>query len=728
MNAMSRQGQMPAVQYSVTKLGGGVTGQGVAYPGGLDLETPSLSLQPGACRNMLNFECSQNGGYARIGGLERVDGRASPSGAGYTIVQVVSFTNTPNVGDALNQASSGATGIVAAIGPVGENYMVVTQVTGTFDAIGPITVGVGPLTITAANPLTVTGTVVVYAAATPVGTATTTTVMVSSQLDALYLAAAADVYRAMIGAVPGSGAVLGVVPFVFSGVNNLYAFRANTAGTAVNLYQTTPSGWSQIPLFNEVGFTAGNVATPLDGETLTQGAVTAVVKRVVTASGSFAGTAAGTFVVGNLSTGSFSAGAASLSGGATVTLSGSQTAITMLPGGKFEFDKGNFSGQLGTLRIYGCDGVNRGFEFDGVTLVPITTGVNPDQPKHVRVHKNHLFFSVQSSIFYSAPGAPFRWDSIDLGGEIATGDIVTGMLTMPGSQTTATMAVYGQTNTAFLYGTGSGDWNFVQFNTGSGGLDYSVQNLADSFVFDDLGIVSLKTTLNYGNFLPTTLTKNILPFIIQERTKIACSTVHRGKSEYRVFFSDGYGLWLTVVNGQYLGAGVVQFPVALSCASNGTLADGTEVTYAGAATGGYVYQLDVGTSFDGAAIDAFITMAWDPIKSPRILKRFRRASLEIQGSGYAAIAFGYQLGYGTTEISQPAAVPYTSGFMPAPAWDQFVWDNFFWDGATLLPTNVDVTGSAENIQVTISSTTNYIAPYTVNSIIHSYTPRRGLRS
>jgi hypothetical protein len=38
-----------------------------------------------------------------------------------------------------------------------------------------------------------------------------------------------------------------------------------------------------------------------------------------------------------------------------------------------------------------------------------------------------------------------------------------------------------------------------------------------------------------------------------------------------------------------------------------------------------------------------------------------------------------------------------------------------------------MTGTAENVQFTISSGTNYIAAYTVNSIISHFTPRRGIR-
>lgn len=697
---------MPEVRYSVTRLGGGVTQSGASYPGGLDQTTPSLSLQPGALRDCMNFEVSQAGGYGRIKGYERFDGRASPSDASYVIVQVSSFTNVPTVGQTLTQAVSGATGKIIVVNNVaGAYYCAVTQVTGTFNATNNVLVG-----------------------ATPIGTAITTTVIITSLLNAQYLAAAADVYRALIGAVPGSGPIRGVVSMIFSSIDNVYAFRDNAGGTAVELYKKSAGGWVLVPFYKIVSFNTGNVAIPADGATLTQGGVTATVKRVMTQSGAWTGTAAGQFVITTPAGGNFAIGAATLTGGATVNLLGAETAITMLPGGKFVFDKGNFSGQLATRRIYGCDGVNKAFEFDGDTLAPITTGLANDSPKFVRIHNNMLFLSKDSSVLYSGAGTPFKFLAADGGGEIAVGDEVTGLESLPGSQTSATLAIFMLANTGFLYGIDPATFNFVTFDDGNGALPYSSHTLTNTFTLSTLGVVSLKTTLNYGNFLPSTLTANILPFIQEKRSKITCASVMREKSQYRLFFNDGSGLWLTAINDRYLGAAVVQFPNPVNCIDEAVDSTFNSVCYFGSTdNNGYVYQAEKGTSFDGANIEAYITLAWDPIKTPRILKRFRAASIEIQSNAYALVNFGYQLGYGTTLISQPSSVPYASNFAAAPVWDVFVWDNFTWDGQTLLPTDVDMTGTAENVQVILSSSTNYIAAYNLNSVIFHYTLRRGMR-
>lgn len=709
---------MPPVEYQTTILGGGVNAQGVAYPGGLDLTTPSLSLRAGALRDGINVECSQAGGYARIQGYERCDGRAKPSSASYQIVQLTGFVNVPALGQSVTQATSGATGTIIAINnAVNAFYIAITQVTGTFDTTHNVSVG-----------------------ATLIGTAAPLTAMLTAKTNAIYTAAAADVYRALIGTIPGSGKVLGVVHMIFSGADQVYALRANIGGSAVNLYKQTPSGWTQVPFYNSVSFNTGTATggagpdyEPPDGTSITQGGVTATVKRVVWASGTFANathTAAGTLVITAPSGGNFAAGTATLGDGTTVNLLGAQTAISLAPGGRFEFVKANFSGQPSTRRIYACDGVNQCAEFDGDVWAPIATGLSPDQPSNIGFHKNYLIIGYGGSILGSAPGLPFKWTATDGAWEIACGDTVTGFTTVPGSQTTATLAVFLRYNSSFLYGTDPTTFNLTTFNNNLGAIPYSVQNLFDTFFFDDLGIVNMKTTLNWGNFLPTSLTKNILPFIIAERGKITASTINRSKSQYRVFFSDGFGLYLTMINQDYLGVAKVAFPNPVFVADNDTDSLGNEVTYfASTDAGGYVYQLDSGTGFDGQSLNWYATLAWDPIKSPRIKKRFRAAVIEMQGSTYAEIQFGYQLGYGTPNIAQPSAVTYPSGFVGAPNWDSGInWDSgVVWDGLTLFPTYADMTGRAENVQYTLAGTGNYSDAFTLNSIITHFSPGRGKR-
>ncbi|MDO8547868.1 MAG: hypothetical protein Q7R68_10995 [Nitrospirales bacterium] len=696
----SKQMSMPTVSYDT-----------IHCVGGLDQLTPSLSLNTGAVRDGRNFECAPTlnqqrqptGGYTRTGGYERYNGEASPSDASYQVIQVTSFTNVPTVGQTLTGFSSSATGQIIAVVEA-SLYVVLTKIVGAFTSVEVVKVG-----------------------ATTIGTATSTTVSVTALLNAQYKNLAADVYRALIDAVPGSGEVRGVIGATFSGVDCVYAFRDNAAGTACDLYQASASGWTQITLYNEISFTLGGTGTPADGATLTEGGVTATIKRVMLQSGSWAaGTAAGRFIVTNPAGGDFSAGAAT-AGAVGVTLSAIQTAITITAGGEYEFDVVNFFGQAGTKRIYGADNTNRGFEFDGTTYAPITTGTTNDHPKYVKAHKTHLFWAFESSAIHSGPGLPYTYTALSGGSEIATGDLIAGFQILPGMQTTAAMAIYGSETTHILYGTTAATWSLVPFNSGIGALDHTAQNLAQSYILDNVGLSSLQTSQSYGNFAQSYLTHNIQTFINSKRSLVSCSTVSRAKSQYRLFFTDASALYVTIVNGKLLGSMPQYFADAFSCVWNRRTSTGAEVTYAGAATGGYVFELDQGSSFDGADIDAYITLNWNAVRSPQTLKDFLHASLEIDGNFYAAISFGYELGYATTTLTQQTPVNYATGFSGAPVWDTFVWDSFTWDGVTLFPTEVDMTGTAENYRITIRSGTDYIYPFTVNTIIAHYIPRRGKR-
>jgi hypothetical protein len=84
----------------------------------------------------------------------------------------------------------------------------------------------------------------------------------------------------------------------------------------------------------------------------------------------------------------------------------------------------------------------KAFEFDGETYAPITTGLPDDRPNFIAIHKNMLFLSYGSSVIYSGIGTPFKYLTVDGGGEIAVGDDITGLLSTIGSQSTATLLVF----------------------------------------------------------------------------------------------------------------------------------------------------------------------------------------------------------------------------------------------------------------------------------------------
>jgi len=677
----------PQVQYDLVYL-----------KGGLDLITPTLALPAGVARDAFNFEASITGGYTRIQGYERYSGKPAPSAALYSGVEL-NVSSPINVGDTIVGATSSAQGVVIYIDGINFYY---TKAVGVFVNSETVRVsGVAKATVTSIYP----------------------SFNITPELQAQFRNLAADVYRADISPVPGSGPIRGVAELE----STVYAWRNNAGGTAMDIYKSTSSGWVNVPLGFEMRFNTGT-AQIFDGNTVTgaSSAKTAVVTRVVLETGTWAaGTAAGRLIFASAS-GAFSAGELlTVSGANKATCVATQSAITLQPNGRVETVLGNFGNGKTQLLMYGCDNVNRGFEFDGTVYVPINTGMATDTPNHVAVHKQYLFYSFGSSVQFSALGSPYQWTPLLGAGEIVQPEPVTCFVIQPGDQSTGALAIYSDNYTFILYGSSSANWSLVPYNTGAGGKAYSGQNLGQTYAFDNRGVLTLQATLSYGNFDTAAVTLNIRPFTQVRRNLVTASALNREKAQYRVFFSDGYGLYVTIANGQMLGAMPVRFPNPVTCACESQDSLTNETAFFGS-TNGYVYALDVGTSFDGENIGAKISLNYNSENSPRMLKRYRRGSFEITGTSYCEFNVAYDLGYSTPFILQEEPQTYDATFAPF-LWDFAYWDAFVWDGGNLFPTNIELKGTGENIQIYVTSDSDYFESFTINSIILHYTLRRGLR-
>jgi hypothetical protein len=665
----------------------------IAFQGGLDVVSPMAVVPPGFAKAAVNVEEDINGGYATIKGYERFDGRPSPSDADYYVLSA-SAKGTVAVGDTITGASSGATAVVIAIT---DDAFIVTKPTGTWGSEN-----------------------------TTAGGATVTSILVggfTGATDAQYKNLAADVYRDDIAAVPGEGVVLGV--WYYKGV--VYAFRNKAGASAgVGMYKSSGSGWQAVSLGYEIGFSNAN-ASVSEGDTLIKGGVTATINRVVVESGTLvSGVNTGRLIISAPSGGNFSAGAATSAGGGSLTLSGAQSEITIPnKNGRFEFVNANFAGAAGTQRIYGADGVNQAFEFDGTVFVPINVGPGI-YPQHLAAHQNHLFVSYLSSVLHSGIGDPYNWTTTAGAGEIALSDEVTGMIPQPGSETTGAMALYCRNRTTILYGTDASNWNNINYNDDSGAIPYSMQRMGDTFVLDDRGVATLRTAQEFGNFAQSTISKRVKSWITAKRSLLTDSHVARDKGQYRLFFSDGAAAYWTVDKDR-ASMMPMQFAHNVLCSvSAETYGGGDEVIYFGS-DDGMVYQMEKGTSFDGEAIDWYMELVFNHSKLYRALKKYRRMTFELSGEGYCVFYSTYSLSYGASDTAQPGETVNTISMLSASWDDGSTWDQFFWDGVNLTPMSMELSGDGENISIRIAGSSDYFSRTKFSGVFLEYSPLRMLR-
>jgi len=696
---MLRPEGLPPVQYEVTPL-----------QGGYDQITSAYNLTPGALRDCINFACRSQGGYYRVPGYERLDGRPSPSAATFITIDVTMSPGQPIPPVGSVGSFGNVTGTVCYVDPYGE-YVAVTKSIVTFATFTP-----GPINIGAGN----------------IGVATGIHTQLTLKQNAIIKASAANIYRADIQVVPGSGPIRGVVYFK----DTTYAFRDNAAATGLDIYKSTSAGWVKVELGSIVKFDQLTAEPPnssgIGTWTITQGAVTATVTRFVVEGTTGNDTNQrwnGRILISSVTGGTLSTGAFTIVGGAldgeTGNLLAPPVPVTLLPGGKYNFSIGNFSGYYDNERVYGADGVNDGFEFDGATYVPIPVDAQA-KPSYAIVHSNHLFFAVESSLIHSALGNPYNFEVVNGAGEIGTGGKITGLLILPGNQGTAALEVTSRSSTWVLYGTSAQDWKFVNYNVGVGALDRTLQNLFDAFSADDHGITMMKQSLNYGNFDAARLTYNIQPFITSLVGQLACSALSRSNSQYRVYYANGFGIYTTATPQGIVGHGVVLFPDPVICSFDGENSNGRSVHVFGTSTG-YVMQNDSGTSFDGAQINAYLNTNINTAKSPRIRKRFRRCVLELQGGNYVEMRVGYAFEWASEQILPHAFEEGSVSFSALSFWDTFTWDSFYWDGRSNDVVSVELEGTGENLQMMIVVDSDYVEQFTIPSAIFHYTQRRGNR-
>lgn len=669
----------------------------VPLQGGVDAVTTPILVPPGKLLSSNNFEPDIFGGYRRMGGIERFDGRTSPTDAPYYVLRGT-ITGTINVNDTVVGDTSGATGKVlyinAAITP---DEVVITRLTGTFVAE---TIKIGAATVAIITDITMNG-------------------ASNVQDHANFRALTAAEYRGDIVKVPGSGPVRGVWEYL----GDIYALRDNVGATACIMHKATTSGWSAIAFGVEVQFD-GAVAEISEGQTVVgqTSLATGVVRRALLRTGTWAVSGVGTLFFDTL-TGSFIDNENIQVGGVTkVIANGVSSDVTLAPGGRFVFDNHNFSGTIDKYRMYFADGKNFVSEFDGTRIVPIRTGISDDKPSFVVGHRNHLVIGIQSSLQLSSIGNPYAWTALTGASELALGDTITNVVVQRGDGSTGVLLVTTRNHKFVLYGTSTADFKLIQYADDTGAYAYTVQNIDYAYYLDDRGIAQLAASQNFGGFQLGVLSNPVQPTIDTKRTLAVASCVAKSKNQYRLFFSDGTGMILNVASAD--GASITPgalMPFDYSLVTNmfnvfSYVATTGKERIFGAGADGFVYELDKGTSMDGADIDSHILMVFNYMKSPYLRKRFRRAVLQFRTDGVVNVSIGYDLTYGHVDTAVGNSQNVTGGGF----WDSFTWDSFTWDGSYLQEFNLDIPGVGENLSLLVRGLSNRDEAYTIHTLIVNY--------
>jgi hypothetical protein len=665
-----------------------VVPDGVTIAGGMDIVGSPIFSKPGHARIAYNYEWSTGGGLERIAGIEPFDGRPSPSAAVYVYLQCSEAIAGISLGDTVDGATSGASGHVIYLSGA---FIALTRVAGSFLA--------EDLEVSAVVKATVSN----------------TSPAIDGFLDNTLAKLAADDYQADIGKVPGSGRVRGLAILN----DEVYAWRDNTDATAMNIHKASSSGWTLVDLNSELPFDTGATAAPAEGATLTQGGTTATILRVVLESGTFAGgNAAGRLIIGSISGGVFAAGAATYPGG-SIAATGADSAIVLSPGGRVRTDAYTFTAALADKRLYGCDGVNPEFEFDGTVYAPLNTGMGTIRASFVRCHKSYLYLAYRGSLQRSAIGDPYVWSAVFGAAELGTGDEITNLISVGGATDAAALMVLCR-NALFVLYEDATTTRMDPLSRISGAQPDSAQDIGGVVALDSPGVMRYPYTRNFGNFAWDTVSMDIQP--IAKNQQCVCSVYVSGKFKYRIFFTDG-----TAISGLPVGKGqfewsVINYGRNIVIAEHAEIAGDARTFYAD--NNGWVYEADKGRSLAGDPLPYAVKLLPLTQRSPMTEKTYRTMQLEVECFSACTLYTSGEFGNGEDGPTQQTTDPrYGVGLN----WDLSNYDQAYWDTATVGLTTLPLEGVGTRVSISVAGESDNELPHSLYAVTVLYTPRRMTR-
>lgn len=651
------------------------------FTGGLNLVDTALTVRPGQMMACKNYEPATRGGYERIRGFERFDGRLKPSAAAYYILKFDAGVPAqyPFPGDTVTGISSGATGVVLAppVHDGGAGYLVIGRLNEFVFADNEGLQGTGSQ-FGIAN-----GTAVINNAD-------------SDTLDATYKALAIADARALIQQVPGSGPIRGVV--VYKG--NVYAFRDNANGDAGVMWKSSAAGFVEVDLGYLLRFDAG-LTEPLVGETVTGtgSSATATILRVVVTSGDWLTHDAAGYLITDEPTDDFDDNEELTTATGAMTADGTQAANALPPAGRYEFRVENFYGHNSTLRLYGVNGVGKAFEFQDSPqfFCPLETGMTVDTPTHLAIHKNQLWLSFKGgSVQKSGVGDPANWLVVSGAFELGVGDEVVGFLEEVGG----ILFVFSRNSTRYISGNSADGYAMDNFTFETGAFEWTIQRLGKGIYLDDRGITTLSAAQEYGNFNAANISELIAPLLEHLKLMVTASVVSRTYNRVRYFFSDNRIITVGFTGNKITGFTTSDYGLVVRCAFSGEDSSGNELLVFGSDTG-YVYEADKGTSFDGQPIQHFTRLVFHHSKSPSRIKRYRMAHIDVITTGpttlKATVDYSYADPTASGEPIKDVTLKGGGGF-----WDVSNWNEFRWSTGVVATAAMKLEGSGYNIGLLFS--------------------------
>ena len=222
---------------------------------------------------------------------------------------------------------------------------------------------------------------------------------------------------------------------------------------------------------------------------------------------------------------------------------------------RYQFITANFYGDPLLDSIYGANGVDRGFAYNGDYFYKIFTHpeLAKDKPRHVAFHHSHLALGYgEGRVDLSVVGEPYNFDGAMGASSWAIGDSITGLLPLSGTM----LGMFCKKSVWGLSGTTVDNFATQVISPKLGAVEYTVTDMGFPVYANAYGVYTLEQTNSYGDFLGNPMSQSVSPWIRPRLVRSATSDKEvvvawpvRSKNQYKLAFADGYVLTMTMNYG-----------------------------------------------------------------------------------------------------------------------------------------------------------------------------------
>lgn len=223
---------------------------------------------------------------------------------------------------------------------------------------------------------------------------------------------------------------------------------------------------------------------------------------------------------------------------------------------RYVFITANFYGDINLESMYGANGYDRGFAYNGKDFYKIQTqpDIEKDKPRHVAFHHSHLALGyMDGRVDISVVGEPYNFNGVDGASSWAIGDSVTGLLPLAGS----ILGVFCKKSVVGISGTTVDNFATQTLSPALGAVEYTIADMGYPVYANAYGVYTLSQTQEYGDYLGTPMSQAISPWLrprlVRKYTsdkEVVVAWPVRSKNQYKLAFSDGYVMSMTMNYGQ----------------------------------------------------------------------------------------------------------------------------------------------------------------------------------